>query len=106
MYDPLTKLAKVFVKRKRSSDTEPLHDREAGTIREAESLVRILTEDDPSFFFVGWSDPDNGRRGLAQQTESKLQGRFIPESHAKESDSFVNDHAAGDEEPIRGLHIL
>jgi hypothetical protein len=66
MYDPLTELAKVFVERKRSSDAEPLHDRETGAIRKTESLVWILTEDGPSFFFVGWSDPDDGSRSLAQ----------------------------------------
>jgi len=30
----------------------------------------------------------------------------MPESHSNEGDGFVNDHIAGDEEPIRGLHIL
>jgi hypothetical protein len=40
------------------------------------------------------------------QAESELQRRLVAESHAKEGDSFVNDHVAGDEEPIRGLHIL
>jgi hypothetical protein len=99
-------LAKVFIERKRGSDAEPLHDREASAIRKTESLVRILTEDGPSFFLVSWSDPDDGSRGLAQQAESELQGRFITESHSKESDGFVNDHIAGDEKPIRGLHVL
>lgn len=106
VHNPLTELAKVFIESKRGCDAEPLHDREAGAIRKAESLVRILVEDGPSFFFVGWSNQDDGSRGLAQQAESELQGRFIPESHAKEGDSFVNDHVAGDEEPIRRLHIL
>jgi hypothetical protein len=106
MYDPLTELAKVFVESKRGSDAEPLHDREAGAIRKTESLVRILAEDGPSFFFVGWSNPDDGSRGLAQQTEPELQSRLVPESHAKEGDRFVNDHIAGNEEPIRGLHVL
>ena len=106
MYDPLTELAKVFVESKRGSDAEPLHDREAGAIRKTESLVRILAEDGPRSFFVGWNDPNDRRRGLAQQTESELQGRLITESHAKKSDGFVNDHIAGDEKPIRGLHIL
>jgi len=106
MHDPLTELAKVFVESKRGSDAESLHDREAGAIRKAESLVRILTEDGPSSFFVGWCDPDDRSRGLAQQAESELQRRLVAESHAKEGDSFVNDHVAGDKEPIRGLHIL
>ena len=106
MYDPLTELAKVFVERKRGSDAEPLHDREAGAIRKTESFVRILTEDGPSPFFVSRSDPNDWRRGLAQQTEPELQGRLVPESHAKESDRFMNDHIAGNEEPIRGLHVL
>ena len=35
-----------------------------------------------------------------------MQGWLIPESHAKESDGFVNDRIAGNEEPIRGLHVL
>ena len=73
MHDPLTELAKVFIESKRGSDAEPLHDREAGAIRKTESLVRILAEDGPSFFFVGWSDPNDRRRGLAQQAESELQ---------------------------------
>lgn len=106
VHDPLTELAKVFIERKRGSDAEPLHDREAGAIRKTESLVRILAEDGPSPFFVSWSDPNDRRRGLAQQTESELQGRLIPESHAKEGDRFVNDRIAGNEEPIRGLHVL
>jgi hypothetical protein len=106
MHDPTTELTKVFVESKRGSDAKPLHDREADTVYKAESLVWILTEDGPSFFFVGWSDTDDGSRGLAQQAESELQGRLITESHSKESDSFVNDHIAGDEKPIRGLHIL
>ena len=106
MHDPFTELAKVFIESKRGSDAEPLHDREAGAIRKTESLVRILAEDGPSSFFVGWSDPNDRRRGLAQQTESELQRRLVAESHAKEGDSFVNDHVAGDKEPIRGLHIL
>jgi hypothetical protein len=78
MYDPLTELAKVFVERKRSSDAEPLHDREAGAIRKAESLVRILTEDGPSPFFVSGSDPNDRSRGLAQQTEPELQAGSYP----------------------------
>jgi len=106
VHDPLTESAKVLIESKRSSDVKPLHDRKAGAIRKTESLVRILTEDGPSPFFVSWSDPNDRCRGLAQQTESELQGRLVAESHAKESDSFVNDHVAGDEEPIRGLHIL
>lgn len=106
MHDPSAELTKVLVKGKRGSDTEPLHYREAGAIRKTESLIRILAEDGPGPFFVGWSDPDDGSRGLAQQTESELQGRLITESHAKEGDGFVNDHIAGDEEPICGLHVL
>jgi hypothetical protein len=106
IHDPLAELTKVFVERKRGSDAEPLHDREACAIRETESLVWTLAEDGPSLFFVCWSDPDDGSRGLAQQAESELQGRLITESHSKESDGFVNDHIAGDKEPIRGLHIL
>jgi len=106
IHDPLAKLTKVFVERKRGSDAEPLHDREAGAIRKTESLVRILTEDGPSPFFVSGSDPNDRRRGLAQQTEPELQSRLVPESHAKEGDRFVNDHIAGNEEPIRGLHVL
>jgi hypothetical protein len=101
MHDPLTELTKVFIESKRGSDAEPLHDREAGAIRKTESLVRILAEDGPRSFFVGWSDPNDRRRGLAQQAKSKLQCRLVAESHAKEGDSFVNDHVAGDEEPIR-----
>jgi hypothetical protein len=106
VHDPLAELTKVFVERKRGSDAEPLHDREAGAIRKTEPLVRILTEDGPSPFFVSWSDPNDRRRGLAQQTESELQGRLIPKSHSKESDCFVNDYIAGNEKPIRGLHVL
>lgn len=106
VHDPSTELTKVFIESKRGSDAEPLHDREAGAIRKAESLVRILAEDGPRSFFVGWSDPNDRRRGLAQQAESELQCRLVAESHAKEGNSFVNDHVAGDEEPIRGLHIL
>jgi hypothetical protein len=106
MHDPSTKLTKILVESKRGSDAKPLHDREAGAIRKTESLVRILAEAGPSPFFVGWSDPNDRRRGLAQQTESELQGRLITESHAKKGDCFVNDHIAGDEKPIRGLHVL
>ena len=106
MHDPLAELTKVFVERKRGSDAEPLHDREAGAIRKTESLVRILTEDGPSPFFISWSDPNDRRRGLTQQTEPELQGRLVPESHAKEGDGFVNDRIAGDEKSIRGLHVL
>ncbi len=53
MHYPSTELTKVFVESKRGSDAESLHDREAGAIRKAEPLVRILTEDGPSPFFVG-----------------------------------------------------
>lgn len=53
VHDPSTELTKVFIESKRGSDAEPLHDREAGAIRKTESLVWILTEDGPSFFFVG-----------------------------------------------------
>ncbi len=105
VHDPLTELAKVFIESKRGSDAEPLHDREAGAIRKTESLVRILAEDGPSPFFVSWSDPNDRRRGLDQQTESELQGRLVPESHSKEGDCFVNDHIAGDKEPICGLYV-
>lgn len=35
-----------------------------------------------------------------------MQGRLVPQSHAKEGDGFVNDHIAGDEKPIRGLYVL
>lgn len=72
MHYPSTELTEVFVKSKRGSDAEPLHDREAGAIRKAESLVWILAEDGPSPFFVGWCDPDDRSRGLAQQAESEL----------------------------------
>ena len=106
MHDPLTELTNVFVERKRGCDAEPLHDREAGAIRKTEPLVWILTEDGPSSFFVSGSDPNDRRRGLAQQTEPELQGRLVHESHAKEGDRFVNDHIACDQKPIRGLHIL
>jgi hypothetical protein len=106
VHDPLAELTKVFVERKRGSDGEPLHDREAGAICKTESLVGILTEDGPSPFFVSRSDPNDRRRGLAQQTEPELQGRLVPESYAKESDRFVNDHIAGNEESICGLHVL
>ena len=78
MHDPLTELTKVFVERKRGFDAEPLHDREAGAIRKTESLVWILTEDGPSFFFVGWRDPDYGSRGLAQQAESDCRAGSYP----------------------------
>jgi hypothetical protein len=105
VHDPLAELTKVFVERKRGSDAEPLHDREAGAVRKTESLVRILTEDGPSPFFVSGSDPNDRRRGLVQQSEPELQGRFVSESHAKEGDGFVNHHIAGNEEPIRGLHV-
>lgn len=64
MHDPLAELAEIIVERKRGSDTEPLHDCKAGAIRETESLVRMLTEDSPRSFFVGWSDSNNGSRGL------------------------------------------
>lgn len=106
MHDPSTELTKVFVESKRGSDAEPLHNRKAGAIRKTESLVWILAEDAPSPFFVGGSDPNDRSRGLAQQAESELQSRLVPESHSKESDGFVNDHIAGNEKPIRGLHIL
>jgi hypothetical protein len=68
VHDPLTELAKVFIESKRGSDAEPLHDREVRAIHKTESLVRILTEDGPSPFFVSWSDPNDRRRGFAQQT--------------------------------------
>lgn len=106
VHDPLAELTKVFVKRKCGSDAEPLHDRKTGAIRKTESFVRILTEYGPSSFFVSGSDPNDRRRGLAQQPEPELQGLFVPEAHAKESDRFVNDHIGCDEKPIRGLHIL
>ena len=64
MHDPSTELTKVFIERKCGSDAEPLHDREASAIRKTESLVRILAEDGPRSFLIGWSDPDDGRRGL------------------------------------------
>jgi len=38
--------------------------------------------------------------------ESEWQGRLVPEPHSKEGDSLVNDHIAGHEEPICGLHVL
>ena len=80
MHDPLAELTKVFVERKRGSDAEPLHDREAGAIRKTESFIRILAEDGPSPFFVGWCNPDDRSRDLTQQAKSKLQGRLVPES--------------------------
>jgi hypothetical protein len=72
VHDPLTELTKVFVERKRGSDTEPLHNREAGAIRKTESFVRILTEDGPRPFFVSGSNPNDWRGSLAQQTEPEL----------------------------------
>jgi len=101
MHYPSTELAKILIESKRGSDAEPLHNREAGAIRKTESFIRILAEDGPSPFFVGWCDPDDRSRDLTQQAESELQCRLVAESHAKEGDSFVNDHVAGDEEPIR-----
>ena len=64
MHHPFAELTEIVVERKRGSDGEPFHDREAGAIRKTESFVRILAEDGPSFCFVGWSDPNDGRRGL------------------------------------------
>jgi hypothetical protein len=78
MYDPLTELAKVFVERKRSSDAEPLHDREAGAIRKTESLVRILTEDGPSPFFVSGSDPNDRCRGLPSKRSPNCKAGSYP----------------------------
>lgn len=103
---PPTKSTKVLIKGERGSYAESLHKGEAGAIRKAESLVRILTEDGPSLFFVGRRDSDNGCCGLAQQAKSELERRLIAESHAEEGDRFMNDHIAGDEESIRGLHVL
>lgn len=64
MHDPFAELAEIVVERKRGSNAEPLHDREAGAIRKTESFVRVLAEDGPSFCFVGRSNPNDGRRGL------------------------------------------
>lgn len=106
MHDPLTEMTKVLVKRKSGSDAKPLHDREAGAIRKAESFVWILTEDGPSPFFVVWRDPDDRSRGLAEQAESKLQSRLISKSHSKEGNGFMNDYVTRDKKPIRGSHIV
>jgi hypothetical protein len=106
MHNPLAELTKVFVESKGGSDAESLHDCEAGAIRKTESLIRILAEDGPGPFFIGWGNPNDRSRGLAQQTKSKLQGLLVPESHSKKGDCFVNDQIAGDEKPIRRLHVL
>lgn len=78
VHDPLAELTKVFVERKRGSDAEPLHDREAGAIRKTESLVRILAEDGPSPFFVGGSDPNDRRRGLARKRSPNCRAGSYP----------------------------
>jgi hypothetical protein len=105
MHDPFAELAEIIVERERRPDAEPLHEREAGAIREAESLVRILTEDGPRFCFVGRGNPNDGRRGLVQQLQSKLQDLLVAKPHAKEGDRFVNDQIAGNEKSIREFYV-
>lgn len=106
MHDPFAELAEIIVESERRSDAEPFHDCEAGAIRKAEPLIRILTEEGPSFFLVGLSHSNDGSGGLTQQADSKLQGLLVPKPHAKERDGFMDDHITGYEESIRGLHIL
>lgn len=106
MHNPFAELAEIIVEGERRADTEPLHDCEAGAIRKAKPFIRILTEDGPSFYFIGRGNPNDGRRGLVQQADSKLQGLLVPKPHAKERDGFMDDHITGYEESIRGLHVL
>ena len=105
MHNPFAESAEIIVEGERRLDAEPLHERKAGAIREAESLVRILTEDGPRFCFVGRSDPNDGRCGLVQQPQSKLQGLLVAKSQAKEGDCFVNNHIAGNEKSIREFYV-
>lgn len=105
MHDPFAELTEVIVKGERGPDAEPLHDRKAGAISKTESLVGKLAENGPCFCFVGWSNPNNGRRGLVQQPPPKLQGLLVAKSHAKEGDGFVNDHIAGNEKSIRKFYV-
>ena len=65
MHDPFAELAEIIVESERRPDAEPLHERKTGAIREAESLVRILTEEGPRFCFVDRGNPNDGRRVLA-----------------------------------------
>jgi hypothetical protein len=106
MHDPFAESAEIIVEGECRSDAEPLHKRKTGAIHEAESLVRILTEDGPRFCFVGRGDPHYGRRGLVQQPQSKLQGLLVGKSHAKEGDRFVNDQITGNEKSIREFYVL
>jgi len=105
MHNPFAESAEIIVEGKRRPDAKPLHKRKTGAIREAESLVRILTEDGPRFCFVVRGDPNYGRRGLVQQPQSKLQGLLVAKSHAKEGDRFVNNHIAGNEKSIREFYV-
>lgn len=106
MHDPFAELAEIIVESERRPDAEPFHDCEAGAIRKAEPLIRILTKDGPSFVLVGLSHSDDGSGGLTQQADSKLQGLLVPKPHAKERDGFMDDHITGNEKSIRGLHVL
>lgn len=105
MHNPFAELAEIIVESERRPDAEPFHDCEAGAIRKAEPLIRILTEDGPIFFLVGLSHSNDGSGGLTQQADSKLHGLLVAKSHAKEGGRFVDDHIAGYEESIRGLHV-
>jgi hypothetical protein len=106
MYNPSAELAEIIVESERRPDAEPLHERKAGAIREAESLVRILTEEGPCFFLIRLSHSNDGSGSLTQQADSKLQGLLVPKPHTKERDGFMDDHITGYEESIRGLHVL
>jgi hypothetical protein len=106
MHDPFAELAEIIVESERRPDAEAFHDCEAGAIRKAEPLIRILTENAPSFFLVGLSHSNDGSGGLTQQADSKLQGLFVSKPHVKERDGFMDDHITGYEESIRGLHVL
>lgn len=106
MHDPFAELAEIIVESERRPDAEPFHDCEAGAIRKAELLIRILTEEGPSFFLVGLSHSNDGSGGLTQQVDSELQGLLVPKPHPKECDGFMDNHITGYKESLRGLHVL
>src|SRR5207245_2675378 len=94
IHEPLAELSEVFVKGKCGRDAQPLHEREACAIHEAESLVAVSLEKEPGLQLIARRYRDDRRKIFTQQTPAKCHRRRVPQSHSDKCHGLMDDKAA------------
>ncbi len=89
------KLPKMFVKRERLPDTQPLYDHGAGAVGEALLFVVVSPKDLPRIHKVPVVDRDYFREEVVNYLAAKLESMLILAAGAKQCQRFIDNIIGG-----------